>query len=137
MSEKISYNLPGPAGAVTALTVTTTEADALVITDYKFPEKSQLTVYYKVTLGSATSVKFRYYFSPDGTTWYRAPIKNESTGLLADIPTVVDATSPTTSGAIQTMEDLGLSGCLAFKITAQSVAASATLNVLSAFVRDN
>lgn len=134
----VSYNEPGQAGQVLAQTVTTTEANLLTITNYQYHKKSQITVYYDVTLGSATSVKFRYYYSWDnGTTWFQVPVKNTSTGILIDVPTVLDATSPVQTANIRTLEDFGYSGANAFKITGQSVAANATVNSLTVFVRDN
>lgn len=138
MAESITYPVPAPAAAITTNTnITTSEADLLTVSDFKYFQKSQITCYYQVTLNSATQVKFRYYFTPDGSTWYRLPAKNVSSGLLSDIPTIIDSTSPTTSGKIQTMEDIPLSGCLGFKITGQAVTNTAQLNNLSIFVRDN
>lgn len=138
MTDAITYPVPSPAAAITTNTnITTSEATLITLTDYKFFQKSQITLYYQVTLNSATQVKFRYYFSPDGVTWYRVPAKNISSGLLSDIPTVIDSTSPTEGGKIQTLEDFGISGALAFKVTGQAVTATAQLNNLSVFVRDN
>lgn len=136
---QINYGFPGVAKTATAgSTITTSEAAIMTITDGNFLRQSQLTVYLKVTLGSATSVKIRYYYSPDnGLTYFQVPVKNDSSGLLADIPSVLDATSPTQSGAIMVVEDIPYSGSGAFKVTAQAVGASATLNAGYVYVRDN
>ncbi len=138
MTDAITYPVPAPAAAIiTNTNITTSEATLVTVSDYKYFQKSQVTLYYQVTLNSATQVKFRYYFTPDNVTWYRVPAKNISSGLLADIPTVIDSTSPTESGKIQTMEDFGISGALGFKVTGQAVTDTAQLNNLSVFVRDN
>lgn len=136
---QINYGFPGIAKMATAgATITTSEAAIMTITDGGFLRQSQLTVYLAITLGSATSVKFRYYYSPDGgTTYFQVPVKNDSSGLLADIPSMVDSTSPTQSGVIKVVEDIPYSGSGAFKVTAQAVGASATLTAGYIYVRDN
>lgn len=139
MITTVSYETPTLAGIATVnTTVTTSEAEVLKVLDLRFTQQSQITAYFKITLGSATSVKFRYYMTPDsGTTWFQVPIKNSATGLLADIPTVIDATSPTQSGAQYVVEDIPFSASYGLRITAQSVAANATLNTLKVVTRNN
>ncbi len=135
---QFNYENPNLAGEVSAVTVNTTETTILTITDHNFVRQSQITAYFRCTLGDATSVKIRYYFSPDnGTKWYEVPIKNDVTGILADIPTVLDANSPSQSGVIQVVEDLPYSGTTALKITGQAVGDSATMDNCFVYVRDN
>ncbi len=136
--QMIAYNTPGQAGQKLAQTVTTSEADVVVILDYKYAEKSQITNYFDVSLGSASAVNIRYYYSPDnGITWFQMPIKNNSTGVLVDTPTVLNSTSPADGGTIKTIEDFGFSAATAYKVTAQSVGANATINSLTVYIRDN
>ena len=137
--EKISYNVGIIAGAVTTdTTILTSETTLLTITDQKYFEKSQLTAYYDIVLGSATQVKIRYYLTPDsGSTWYQVPIKNTATGLLSDIPTLVDSTSPTQTSDIRVIEDLPFSGAFQLKITGIASGANATLKKLYVIGRDN
>lgn len=139
MTTEIEFSAPYLLGAVaTNKTIDTTETTLLTITEQKGFKLSQLTAYFKVTLGSATSVKFKYYVSPDcGTTYYQLPTKDRTTGVLIDEPTVIDATSPTQSTAILTVEDRPIPATTALKITGTAVANTATLNYLYAYTRNN
>lgn len=135
---EITYNASVIASLSTVTSITTTEADLVIITDPKFLQRSQLTAYYDVILGSATSVLFRYYVRPDlGTIWYEIPAQNPATGVLEDQPSAVDSTSPTQSTNIRTIDDIPVSACMSFKITGTSVGASATLSNLHVLMRDN
>lgn len=135
---QFNYENPTEAKYVKDITVNTTETTILEITDLNYVRQSQITAYFKATLGSATSVKIRYYFSPDGgTTYYQVPIRNDITGVLSDNPTVLDSTTPSKSGIIYVVEDIPFSGTTALKITGQAVGANATMNKCSVYVRDN
>lgn len=135
---QVNYEKPTQGGYVGATTVTTSETTLITITSENFTRQSQITAYFDCTLGSATSVKVRYYMSPNGgTTWYQIPVKNDATGLLADIPSVIDSTSPAQSSNLRLVEDIPFSGTTALKVTAQAVAASATMNSCYVYVRDN
>lgn len=144
MQATVSYNGATLAGQVTAKSVSTSETDMMIVTDLKYPEKSQLTLYFDLDLtgGTITSVKFRIYFSLDkasSTTWYAVPVQNLSTGELVDTPIVIDSLSPSyASNKYRVVYDLPMSSAMQFKVTAIGVGSStATLNTLSAVVRDN
>lgn len=139
MPTVISYELGTIASAIkTDTEIDTSEGDILIVRDFKFLQKSQVSVYFAVELGSATEVKFSYYVSPDGgLTWFKLPTRNDSTGLLSDIPTKVDATSPTQGGIIQVVDEFPMSATNCLKITGQAVTDKATLKSLYIGVRDN
>jgi hypothetical protein len=144
MGKTIHYENPGIAKEVTSVTVTTTETDLMKVvagaagtSNLDFTRQSQLTFYYKITLGSATSVKLRYYYTPDGTTWFPLAIKNDSTGELTDTPSVIDSNTYTSSSISYAVEDIPMSGSMGYKVTATSVAANATVNAAWIYVRDN
>lgn len=136
---QINYEIPGLASVATDNSIiTTSETDIMVVTDGKFIRQTQLSIYLKVTLGSATGLKIRYYMSPDnGTTWFQIPIKDKITGVLYDTPSIISSDSPTQSSAQLIVEDVPLSGGTAYKVTAQSVGSSSTLNKGYIFIRDN
>lgn len=125
--------------------LTTTETDVVIIRDNEQPlRKSQLSMYLEVSsLGTHTGIKFRYYVSlikdPAGTEgsasganadWYLIPIKDVTTGALADIPSLIAATT-------KMVEDLGFSTCWAFKVTAQGVAGAGGAGSVAVCARDN
>jgi hypothetical protein len=135
---QVNYEKPLEISSATTVTVATNETTLMTVTDQNFTRQTQLTVYFKVTLGDATNVKIRYYMSPDnGTTWYCVPIKNKTTAILEDTPSVIYATSPTVSGVQYVIEDLPMSATTAIKITGQATGAAATLNKAYLWVRDN
>lgn len=139
----IAYNNPVQAGETLALATDTTEKTVLTVTDLRFLAKSQFSAFWDITLGTHTSMKLRYYFttsklSGGNPIWHQVPTKNVSTGVLADIPSVVDSTSPAQSTNIRLVEDFGVSGATGFKVTAQGVAGtSGTVNTLTVMLRDN
>ncbi len=136
----INFNEPGKIGHAASITITTSETKLFEVTEMTPFRKSQITCMYNITIGSATSVKLRYYFSPDfGVTYFQVPLKTLSTGVLSDTPSVMDTTSPSKDSGttFQFVEDFPMSGTTAFKITGQAVAANATLTTLDVFARDN
>lgn len=139
MSHEIAYSLPAPlTSTITVPTsITTSEADLFIITDQKVLRKSQITILFDVTLGSATKVGFRYYLW-DGTTWYPIPIKNLSSGELTDVPSLIDSSSYLVTGSqYRSVEEIPLTGGMGFKITGVATGATATLNTLAVYVKDN
>lgn len=139
MTKEIAYSQPGAIVAATAVSIATSETTLVTLTDAKYFRKSQLTVYFDCSLGSATSVKIRYYQSPDnGVTYYQLPYRNDSTGELIDDPTVLDSNSPIQASThIRTYEDIPITGTTAYKITGQAVGSTATMNVINVFAKDN
>ena len=146
MNNKIGYNGATTAGQATAVSVTTSETTMLTITDLKYLEKSQLTLYFDLDLsgGTITSVKFRVYHSYDSvnaasTVWYPVPSVNYSTGEMADTGFVIDSNSfAYTSNKYRCLVDLGMSSSMQMKVTAIGTGTgTATLNLITAVVRDN
>ena len=143
MQSNVSYNLPTLAGSATAVSITTSEAAVLTISDLKYPMKSQLTLYFDVDLsgGTITSVKFRLYFSTTNAseTWYPVPVRNLSTGELVDLPIIIDSTSYAyATNKYRAVYDIPMSSAAALQVTAIGVGSStATLNTIAAMVRDN
>lgn len=130
----ISYSPAEVAVYVSAVTVQTSETLIASFTDQSGMQKSQFSVYTDWTLGGgATSLKLRYYHSPDkGTNWYEVPIKNGTTGQLLDTGSVLQSGSPA-----KVVEDVGTSGSFAFKVTGQSTGGTSTINNLYVIARDN
>jgi hypothetical protein len=141
-----SYNGATLAGQVSAASITTAETDVLVVSDMKYPQKSQLTLYFDVDLsgGTITSARFHLFFSYDSpsapaTTWYPVPIQNLSTGQLFDTPIIIDSNAYAyAAGKYREVYDIPMSSAMQFKVTVIGIgAATATLNTLTAVVRDN
>ncbi len=143
MSQYIAYNMAEQSGETLAFATTTSEQDVLVVTDFRHLQKSQLSAYWDLSLGNHTSFKIRYYFSKGkdssgNVIYYQVPAKNVSTGVLGDIPSVVDSTSPVQSTKYRLVEDFGVSAATGFKVTIQGVGGSAgTVNALTVMLRDN
>ena len=135
---QINYEKPVNSASNSNVTVATSETTLMTITSENFTRQSQLTAYYQVTLGGATNVKIRYYMSPDGgTTWFQVPIKDKTSNVLADSPSIINSTSPTQTGVQKVVEDIPMSATTAIKITGQATDASATMNQCYLWVRDN
>lgn len=148
MNVTSSYNGATLAGQANAVSVTTAEANVLVVSDFKYPAKSQLTLYFDLDLsgGTITSVKFRIYYAFNSSdvaagsvAWYPVPIQNLSTGQLLDTPIVIDSNAYAyASGKYRAVYDIPMSSAAQFKVTAIGVGSStATLNNITALVRDN
>ena len=138
---QINYEQPSQGAAVTSITIAssnTVETTILTINNADYLRQSELSVYYNLTFGSASSVKLRYYLTPDnGTTYYEMTKRVDSTGILTDLPSVIDATSPQTAGVAKLVETVRLGAGNGLKITGQAVTANATLNSCYVYVRDN
>jgi hypothetical protein len=138
MQATIAYNAPLMAAQATKALENTTETDVFIITDEGFLKKSQVTNYFKVALGTATDVTFGYYCSPDeGTTWYKLPLRSATTAVLADVPVKIDSTSPSTGGVYSVVDNIPLSACTAFKITAKSQGGTTATVTVTTYVKDN
>lgn len=143
-----SYSGATLAGQASAVAITTSETTMLIVSDTKYPFKSQLTLYLDADLsgGTITSAQFRMYVSYNSSSvaaasvvWYPLPIQNLSTGQLLDTPFIIDSNSHAyTTGKYREVYDIPMSACMQFKITAIGVgSATATLNTITAVVRDN
>ena len=144
MSQQVvSYNKPDIAGEALAVNITASETTMLEITDFKYTQKSQLTAYIDAALGDHTSVQLRYYYgcgrlSSGNIVYYEIPVKNLSTGVMSDTPTVINSTSPFQTPNYRFIEDIPMSGADSFKITAKGIGGtSGTMNSVRIFVRDN
>lgn len=139
----IGFNPAEQAIEVLAFPTTTAEQDVAIVTDLRHLQKSQFSAYWDISFGTHTSFKVRYYFttgklSSGQPIWYQVPAKNVSTGVISDIPTVVDSTSPVNNSKTRFVEDFGVSGATGFKVTVQGVGGtSGTVNTLTVMMRDN
>lgn len=119
----------------------TVETDLVVVLDPKMLQMSQLSIYLKSTLGSATKVSFGYYFSFDlGVTWYKVPRKDNATnfGDLVDSPSYIDANSPLIStGIYGAVDNLPTSGANAFKVTGLAAGSDSGSTEVTVMNRDN
>jgi len=138
MAQDIAYPPSSFVKQVVTKTVTVAAATLLELkgsSQSAYLRKSQITIYTDFTLGTASKIYLRYYVSWDnGTTYYQIPVKDltSTKGELTNLPSILDASSPA-----KVVEDLPLSACNAFKITAQTDANTSTINAITAVVRDN
>lgn len=148
MQSTVSYNGATLAGQASTVSVTTAETTMLIVSDLKYPQKSQLTLYFDLDLsgGTITSVKFRLYYSfmssdvaTGSVVWYPVPIQNLSTGQLIDTPIIIDSNAYAyTTNKFREVYDIPMSSAMQLKVTAIGTGSStATLNTITAVVRDN
>jgi len=110
-----------------------TEVEVLTITDGANLKDSQLNIYLKGVLGASTQLSVRYYCRAEvGGDWYLIPYKEELTGDLTNLPSVLK------SALLQAIDSIPLPACVAFRITVQgnNATANAELNV-RVMSRDN
>lgn len=138
MQVTASYNGATLAAKSSVTSIPTSETTLMTITDAKYLMKSQIAFLISVAPGSSTGVKIRYYASVDGLTYYPIPSKNVGTGVLTDLPSELTSASyvDASSNWVAT-DELPMPACMAFKVTGQSVTATATLNSAWLVVRDN
>lgn len=129
---QINYEQPTIAFHVGSTTVSSVETILMTLTNEVFTRQAELAAYFNLTMGSASGIAIKYYFTPDaGTTWYLPGIKNTTTGSYVAV-----STSLAGSG----MEVIRIPAQNGIKITATANAIgtlSPVLNSLSVFVRDN
>lgn len=115
MNQVVSFGKPDVAGEGTNSDVDTTEEDVLIITNQGYFNDSQFSIYLTVTLGTHTSMSIRYYCRDevDGA-WHLIPFKNEATGILTDVASVVNAANTLTP-----VDNIALPACFGFRVTAQ------------------
>lgn len=111
----------------------TTEVDVLSVTNQVNLVDTQLNVYYDVTRGTHTTMRLRYYvrFAPGGD-WFELPFRNEGTGVIASVPTIVDSATPQ-----RFLDSLPLPACVAFRITATGVGGAGGSVTATLMSRDN
>ena len=133
----IASQATGTGSALTA----GSEQTLLTITDPKFLDKSQLTLYIDQVLGAASKVAYGIYFSFDGgVTYYKISVEDLTTnkGDLVDIPPYVDSNSPLQSSThYRTFMPVPIPGATAMKITATATGGTAGAYVVTAVVRNN
>lgn len=114
----ISFGTPKIVARATNSDIDTSEEDIATLTDLTWLSDTQFTIFFDYSLGTNTSIKIRYYVrrEKDGD-WFQLPVKNEATGVLIDLPTVINSTSP----ASRVIEERPVPACFAFKITGQGV----------------
>ena len=133
MSHEITYSPATEATGASAVTLTSgTEVTILTHTKLAEMQKSQLSVYFNLAIGAASSIQLRYYHTPDdGTTWYQVPLIGAS-GAITDYPDVWTTSSPATF-----VRDIAMSGSKGLKITGKAIGGAATATVVRTLVRDN
>ncbi len=144
----INYENGVLSGVVLNSSIDNTEVDLFSIIDEKNAlAKSQVTIYYgNVDMGTLTSLAIRYYFwsgmvdNSGAPVWQLLPIKNLSTGLLKDTPSVIGSGSYNDGTYYQTLDSMPIQACLGFKVTAQGTGDDSTPAVvgeLRAMLRNN
>lgn len=127
------YGKPDYIADGTQAVVDTAELDVLVITEQGRLTDSQLNAYINFTLGTHTSMEFRYYarFTPGGT-WFELPYRNSGTGAITSVPTIANASTPANF-----VDDRPLPACAEFKITAKGVGGATGSATVALMSRDN
>ena len=130
----VEYGKPNTIGEGTNADIDTAEEDVLVVTDQTYLVKSQVTVYIDYALGTNTSLLIRYYYRNEvGGNWYQAPVKVEATSILTNLPTTITSASP----ADRVIEDIPMSACMAFKVTAQGAGGANSSVTVKLLTRNN
>lgn len=129
--------VPTKNGQATTVTVTVTETDLIVVTDPRYLEKSQVSLYLgTIALGVSggnTKIYLKHYFSLDnGVTWKQIVVVNEATGELVSLPDMIDSNSPASL-----VRDLFPSAANAYKVTAHTDIGTATIADATIMFRDN
>ena len=143
MNSYIEYGRMGIASQASGNGSTLTaaaEVTLITVTDPKFLDKSQLTLYIDQVLGAATKVAYGVYFSFDGgTTYYKMSVEDLTTnkGDLVDIPPYVDTNTPAQSTHLRTFMPVPIPGATAMKITATATGGTAGAYIVTAVVRNN
>ena len=129
----MSYNKADLLATATRASVGNVELDVLTVTDGAKLKDSQLSIYLKGVLGASTELAVRYYFRREvGGDWFLLPYKNETTGALTDLPSLLS------SANLQTLDSIPMPACFAFKITVKGNNATATASLeASVMSRDN
>ena len=137
-SVTVNYNLGDTVNntITSPATLTVTEADLYVVTDLKYLQHSQLTVYGSVTLGGVTSGTFKYYMTFDGTTWYPISLYSTSTGQITQRNVVVDSGTYSKSNVSYFADNVPLGACKGFKVTGLSSSGTPAYS-LTVLGRDN
>lgn len=118
------------SGAISGASIATgSEVTLFTLTDPKYLDLAQLTLYINQALGSASKVAYGVYFSPDaGTTWYKISVIDLTTnkGDLVDIPPYVDANSPGGgAGTVLTFFPVPIPAATALKVTGTATGGNA------------
>lgn len=129
----MSYGKADLLAVATLGTIGNTELEVLTITDGAKLKDSQLNIYLDGTLGASTQISVRYYARAEvGGDWYLVPYKNESTGDLENLASVLK------SGVLRAVDSVPLPACFGFRITAQGNNATATAEIgVRVMSRDN
>lgn len=115
---KINFGKSNIIGVGTNSDIDTSEEDIVLITELTYMGNTQLSIYFDYSLGTNTSIQIRYYVRAKvGGDWYQIPSKNEGTGVLTDIPSVISASSPSS----RVVEERPIPACFGFKITGKGV----------------
>jgi hypothetical protein len=129
--------IPSANGRTASVTVTNTETAILTLTDPRWTEHSQLSLYLgTIALGVSggnTKIYLRHYFSIDsGATWKQVPVQNLSTGELLNLPDEITSNTPAS-----VVIDKSVSSAQLYKVTGQTDAGTATIADFSLAFRNN
>lgn len=134
MSEVIAYTSGVIIGEGTNADIDTTEEDIVTVTSLDKLKNTQLSIYIDTTLGTNTSMEYRFYTQNEvGGTWYPRVKINASDNTLDDFPAIVDANTPT--GAV--MYEQPLASCFGFKVTGKGVGGANSAATVKILARDN
>lgn len=125
-----------------APTLTTSEADILVVTDASFMKKSQFTIFATTNLaaGSTTSVTLYYYYGINvaGTmTWIPVSLYATATGIQTRRQVVIDSTTYVVSNISSMSDNIPLGAAIQFKVTGKYTGGSAPATTVTIYARDN
>ena len=129
----MNFGLASHLGGGTVAVVGTTEVDLWTITDGALLINPQINVYYVNTLGTHTSLEFKYYarFAVGGA-WFELPYRAETTGVIASQPSTANASTP-----LSFIDSLPMPACLALKGTVKGVAGANGSSTATVMGRDN
>lgn len=122
-------------GDGTATAIGTAEKDVVIVSELRKLKKTQLSVYLEPTLGTHTSMEFRYYYQHETSgSWHELVKQNASDNTLDDFPAIVDANTPNSGN---TVYQFPLGSCAGFKVTAKGVGGAGGSARVKVMARDN
>lgn len=113
--------------------IDTDEETVLEITSLEKLTKSQITLYITTSLGTHTSMEYRFYYAAEvGGTYHARPKWNASDNTIDAYPAIVDGNSPA-----PLVFEFGFASCYAFKVTGKGVGGANGTSTIVALGRDN
>lgn len=132
MSDNTHYSSQIIIGQGTNADIDTDEETVVEVTDINLLKNTQLTIYVDTTLGTHTSMEYRFYYAPQKSgTYYPIPKQNISTNAIEDYAAVVSGSF------LDFVIEFGLGSCFAFKVTAKGVGGANGASTVKILGRDN